>query len=313
MTSKMKVLGVLDKYTGYNFHRDSSHLLLLTLYDRNHTIYYTDPTSLFSQKGEPCAMVSEVKVTRGTPYFHFKPPFPKPLAEMDIILMRKDPPVNTSYYYATHLLSLVEDKTWVINRPSTLRDWNEKLSILFFPEWIPKTLVTGDWHRIEAFQKEREGAVVVKELDSYAGKGIHLCPFSGDHSKLIHQLTRGGDLPVMVQEYLPVERGEKRVFFIDGKTFGAIIRHPAAGGFLTSPDHGGTYAATQLTEREKKICSSLEPFFLKKGVFFAGIDLIGEYLTEINVTSPGLLWEWNEVDHQKYEEKIVDCMEKKLT
>lgn len=308
---KSKVLGILDPYPGYNFRKDSSHLLLWSLWQRGHCIFYTDPSLLFLESGRPYVTTQSAQVHPGAPYFSLGQPVRSPLEDFDLILMRKDPPVDTAYLYATQMLSLVEHKVWIINRPSSLRDYNEKLSIFLFPEWIAPTLVTSDEEKILEFATQRGGTVLLKSLDSFASLGIYKMDNDEDRSR-IKTMTQGGRLPIMVQEFLPIERGEKRVFSIDGEPLGGFLRLPPAGNYLTNPDRGGKTAPTQMTVREKKICDSLRPWLREKGIFFAGIDLIDERLTEINITSPGLIWEWNEVDNHHHETELIDLIEKKL-
>ena len=154
----------------------------------------------------------------------------------------------------------------------------------------------------------------IKSLESFAGKGVWKA-IRGEETyrTLLDDATRQGNHAVMVQAFLSeVARGEKRVFVLDGKPLGAILKIPPDGRFLTNPDLGGRLAPADLTRREKKILAELAPFLQKNGIFFAGIDLIGERLTEINLTSPGLLWEWNEVSNGRHEEEIADGIERKL-
>ncbi len=305
-----KILCLLDPYAGYNFQRDTSHLILWEFFQRGHEIYYADPSSLILEGGRVIAYVPQVQVLWASPYFSFGKKGRSPLDGFDLILMRKDPPVDSAYIYTTLFLSTVEAKVWVINHPSSLRELNEKLAILHFPEWIPKTLVSSDGREIDSFVKRVGGTAILKALDSYASKGVQRIN-RGD-SKKVQAMTEGGRIPVLVQEFLPVERGEKRLFFLDGECRGALLRRPREGSFLTSPDHGGTYERTTLSGREEALCRDLAPFLREKGVFFAGVDLIDERLTEINVTSPGLLWEWNEVEAGHHEKEFVDRIEKRL-
>ena len=176
----------------------------------------------------------------------------------------------------------------------------------------PRTLVTADRKRIGRFVEEVGGTAVAKRLESYAAKGIKKIEAGGKDLEQVDEMTLGGKVPVLIQEYLPIEKGEKRVFLIDGTARGAILRLPPPGGFLTDPDRGGRIVPTSLTNQEAELCRDVGDFLKKRGVFFAGIDLIDGRLTEINVTSPGLLWEWNEADGKQHEEEIVDVIEKRI-
>lgn len=300
----MKILAVLDPYAGYDFRKDSSHLLLQRLFQRDHRIFYTDPQSLGLEAECPVVRCSRVLVRAEAPWFDFDPPVRLPLQDFELILMRKDPPVDAPYLKAVELLALVEDRLWVINRPSSLREINEKLGILLFPEFIPKTIVTSEPETLKGFVKNCGGQAVGKLLDSFAGKGVRkITP---------ETLWDTGRTPLMVQEYLPVERGEKRVFIIDGHPAGAILRFPMSGGFLVGPDEGGSLAPTSLTPREMMMAATVGAFLRTRGVFLAGIDLIDERLTEINITSPGLLWEWNEADEASHDLEIIEAIERRL-
>ncbi len=309
MKRNLKILTVLDPFPGYNFRKDTTHLLLLKLKERGHQLFYATPASLFFER-EPQVSARPCAVHPEEPYFSFRQTETRPVADFDLILMRKDPPVETSYIHATQILAAVEPRVWIINRPSSLLRYNEKLMIMLFPALIPRTLVTADEDKISRFIREMGGTAILKQLDSYASLGVHKV---GPHLEEIPlpTMTGGGRIPVMVQESLPVEQGEKRVFMIDGEPLGALLRLPPTGGFLTSPDRGGVLQRTELTRREREICAELKPFLQQNGIFFAGVDLIDERLTEINITSPGLLWEWGEVDGVDHAKEMIDLIEGK--
>lgn len=237
-----------------------------------------------------------------------------PASGFNLILMRKDPPVDARYLRAVRLLSRVPSPTWVCNAPRSLSRWNEKKIILEFPGWIPPTRVTADTRAIGRFARKIGGTVVLKSLTSFGGRGVErVDPASPGFARLVRKMTRGGGTPIVVQAFLPeVSRGDKRIFFVDGRPLGALLRIPSAGGFLANPDLGARLRRTRLSAREKRLCSRLSPFLKKHGIFFAGVDVIGEKLTEINITSPGMLWEWNETDGARHERQIVDLFEKKL-
>lgn len=313
MSRPLKILAVMDPYEGYNWHKDTSHLLLKNLFERDHHLFYTTPAQLFIKNGAVVANGRAIMVQDGFPYFTFDDEALLPLNEFRLILMRKDPPVNTLYRQATHLLSLVQEQTWVINRPSSLMSFNEKLSIFHFAPWIPRTTVTSRPEEIALFLQQAGGIGVLKDLNSYASKGVRKISLSDpDLNIIIDRETANGKKVVMMQEFLPVHEGEKRVFIVDGKMAGAIRRRPPEGSFLTDPDRGGVVTATSLTPREEQICQKVGHFFSRRGVFFAGLDLIDEKLTDINITSPGLLCEWNETDGESHEKEIIDLLESKL-
>jgi glutathione synthase len=228
--------------------------------------------------------------------------------------MRKDPPVDAFYLRAARLLKRVGKPAWVCNRPASLIRWNEKLIILRFPRWIPPTLVSRSQRRIRRFARQAGGLVVLKSLTSFGGRGIAKADLSSpDFARRVREATAGGRKKIMVQAFLDAIRdGEKRIFLVDGEPLGALKRTPPPGGFLANPDLGARLDRTRLTPREKGLCAALAPFLRRHGIFFAGVDAIGEKLTEINITSPGMLWEWNAVDRTRHEKEIVDLFEKRL-
>lgn len=305
----MNVLAVMDRYAGYNFRNDTSHLLLYHLSQRGHEIAYSDPSSLFVHNGIPAAGRQPVMVLAESPYFEFGSEGESPLTDFDLILMRKDPPVNLPYLSALQILSLVETSCLIINAPSVLQRLNEKLAILQFPDLIPRTEVTSDRVRVRRFLDSSGGDAVLKRLDSFAGKGV--ARVQVDNLDSIWDSLGGGQDPLMVQESLPVESGEKRLFVVEGKVLGGLVRFPPPGDFLTNPDLGGTYRATELSPRERLIGEEVGRSLREQGVFFAGLDLIAERLTDVNITSPGLVWEWNEMDGVDHAAEIVALMERK--
>lgn len=303
----MKLLALLDPYRGYDFRRDTSHLLLLEAAQRGHQVYYAEMSDLVWDRSLQ-VVAAPVEVLQAAPYFQFQSSVRQgqfAIASFDIILIRKDPPVDASYLHATQLLSLVPSPTLVLNPPRFLQNFNEKMGILHFPEWIPKTLVTNDFEQARLFQKEVEGPLVVKPLDGFAGKGIKKI---SSFEELANDFAQNKNLPpVMLQEYLTaIHQGEKRLFFCGDHLFPPLLKIPPTGHFLANPDLGATLDTTELTAREKILAEELGRFFRQNGVFLAGVDLIGEKLTEINVTSPGLLWELNEAYGAQFEQDIVD-------
>lgn len=312
------VLAVLDPFQGptgpYNFRKDTSHLILKALSSRGHLIFYTDPFSLIARGKTVWARGCRAAVLESEPYFRLEKTETLDLAAFDLILMRKDPPVDQTYLYATQLLDIVSDRIPTINHPRALQKWNEKLSILNFPRWIPETLVTSHKDEIRHFAERQDGPIVVKSLETFGGKGVwRLMRNHPAFEPTIDGITRGGMAPIMAQPYLQkVEEGEKRIFLLEDRPIGAILKIPPRGGFLTNPDLGGQITTTKLDAREKKIALEVGTFLKKEGVFFAGLDLIDGNLTEINITSPGLVWEWNEVDNRRHEEEIAERIEKKF-
>ncbi len=311
------VLFILDPFETpsgrYNFEKDTSHLLMLELQRRGHTVCYSDPRDLMATEGCLSVKTRRVEILDKAPYFFFEEGRYLELDRFQLIWVRKDPPVDAAYLYMTQLLSLVSARVPVLNAPRALRDWNEKLTSLRFPRWMPPTLVSSDKHEISRFLEER-GRAVLKPLSGFAGLGVRLLSLErkDEAHEEIDAATRIGTLPVIIQAYLDkVRLGEKRIFLVEGRPLGALLKIPREG-FLANPDQGARVVSTSLTAREKKICADLSPFLRKEGVFFAGIDLIDGALTDINVTSPGLVWEWNEAENKRHERTIVDRVEKRF-
>lgn len=313
-----RLLAILDPYETdkgrYNFKKDTSHLLLYALSRRGHRIYYTDPASLSVPPEGLQLRAHPVQVLKGDPYFEFKPEETLPADFFSMIMMRKDPPVDLTYHYITQFLSTVPSSTWVTNNPRCLRDWSEKMIIYHFPKWIPPSIVATRANEIDQAVTKMGGTAVAKELNGFSSKGVYKLDQKDPGYSATRDLATGqGKVPVMIQAFLPqIYEGEKRVTLVDGKIMASLLRVPAEGSFLANPDMGARIEPTKLTEREQTICEEVGDFLNKNDIFFAGLDLIGEKLTEINITSTGLLWEHNEVDNRNYEEVIVDLIEGKL-
>ncbi len=211
-----------------------------------------------------------------------------PLDAFPRVWMRKDPPVDEAYLYATHLLELAEPLgVRVLNRPASLRAWNEKLGALRFSHLMAPTLVSGNLEQLSAFAAEH-GEVVLKPLGGRAGQGVvRTDAVAPGLRALLELVTHQGQLPVMVQAFLPaVTAGDKRILLVDGEPLGAVNRKPMPGEFRSNLAVGGQPEATGLTEAERAICAELAPALRAAGLFFVGIDVIGDRLSEINVTSP---------------------------
>ncbi|MEB3176052.1 MAG: glutathione synthase, partial [Synechococcus sp.] len=212
----------------------------------------------------------------------------QPLTSFERVWMRKDPPVDEAYLYATHLLELAERQgVQVLNRPASLRAWNEKLGALRFPELMAPTLVAANVDQLSSFAASH-GEVVLKPLGGRAGQGVVRASSDGAGlGALLELVTQQQQLPVMIQAFLPqVSEGDKRILLVNGEPLGAVNRKPKAGEFRSNLAVGGHPEATELTAREQEICAALQPALIDAGLFFVGIDVIAGHLSEINVTSP---------------------------
>jgi glutathione synthase len=230
-----------------------------------------------------------------------------PLASMNAVFMRKDPPVNVAYLYATYLLDYIDrQQILLINSPQGLRTANEKMYALQFTEAIPATIVSRDKAVIREFT-EAKGAAVLKPLGGKAGEGIlFLDPGDRNFNSLVEISTQQGQLPVMVQEYLPAAKdGDKRIILLNGEPIGAVNRVPTGKEFRGNMATGGRVEQASLTERERQICAQLAPSLQRDGLIFVGIDVIGGYLTEVNVTSPTGIREIDRLDDTRLGEQII--------
>jgi glutathione synthase len=238
------------------------------------------------------------------------------LADLDAVLMRSDPPFDDDYLYATHLLSLVEEHgVFVMNRPRGLRDANEKLYALNFPDCIPRTLVTRDMSQLKSFLIELGGQMIVKPPHGFGGLGIfHVHSNDRNLNAILETSTDNGRKLVMAQEYLAVVRelGDERVILLDGEPLGAVARVPRADEHRSNIHVGGSVRKVVLSERERRICTRIAPRLRADGLYFVGIDVIGDYLTEVNVTSPTGIQEINQLDDVTLETRIIEFVERKV-
>jgi glutathione synthase len=211
-----------------------------------------------------------------------------PFADLQAVFIRKDPPFDSNYAYATLVLEHARDKTLIINDPRALREANEKLYTLYFAEHMPATIVTSDRRAIHSFVTDVGGAAVIKPLDGAGGFGV-MALRDGDSNNraIVDMLTLEGTRLAMVQAFIPaVTQGDKRVLLLDGEPLGAILRVPSGGDLRANIHVGGNVVPTELTPRERNIVTAIAPRLKKDGLYFVGLDLIGEKLTEVNVTSP---------------------------
>ncbi|MFN3678559.1 glutathione synthase [Thermosynechococcus sp.] len=289
---------IIDPIASLDPGHDTSVALMEAAQAAGAQVWVTEISQLLIREGQVWAAVtpiqlSPVQLVSGQwqipqPWFQAGAVEWRPLNTFRAVWMRKDPPVNTAYLYATYCLDFVDPQTTlVLNSPAGLRHANEKMYALQFPSVIPKTIVTGDKQRIREFVQQ-QGMAVLKPLGGKAGEGI-LFLRAGDRNlnSMIEISTQRGQLPVMVQEYLPAAKeGDKRIILLNGEPIGAVNRIPTGDEFRGNMAAGGQVAAVEITERDRQICQTLAPALQRDGLYFVGIDVIGGYLTEVNVTSP---------------------------
>lgn len=294
----MKFAFIIDPISKLDPGHDSSVALMEAAQILGHEVWVTQAHNLSVVNSQAWAHLQEVQLTPvklvegrwliSEPWYKVSDPVLRPLEEMDAVFMRTDPPVTIPYLYATYILDYINpEKTLVINSPSGLRMANEKMYALQFKDVIPETIVTQNKSVIRKFVEEK-GAAVLKPLGGKAGEGIlFLSPDDRNFNSLVEISTLRTREPVMVQTYLPAAKdGDKRIIMLNGEPIGAVNRIPSGNEFRGNMAVGGQAAKTDITEQEEKICAIVGPQLQKDGLYFVGIDVIGGYLTEVNVTSP---------------------------
>ena len=290
----MKHAFIMDPLEGVKPHKDTTYFLMLAACERGHEVFFVDPATLSLQHSDVYATVVKIKVSRDQQQpFVVESKGSYALGTMDAVWIRQDPPFDRSYFYVTLLLDQLPDRVQIINRPVTVRNWNEKLAALRYPMFTPATLVSRSVQEISEFLEEQK-RITVKPVDGHGGKGIIFLN-SGDN-KLSEQLdsaTHGGRHWVVVQQYLPAAReGDKRILMINGEAVPwCLARVPLAGESRGNLAAGGAGRVQALTERDQWIADQIGPTLRERGLYFVGLDVIGDYLTEINVTSPTCLRE----------------------
>lgn len=294
--------------------KDTTFVLMLEAQKRGHELHYMQLDDLFIDGATPKARFRRVSVARATPHYQFGETATNRLSGFDVLLMRKDPPVDLKFLYATLLLSLVDRREClVINDPRGLREANEKLYALNFPELIPETLVSSDIEVLKQFMQDRGGEMIIKPLDGCGGSGVfYLRSKDKNTNALLEMATANGQKMIMAQRYLPeIREGDKRIIVLDGEPLGAVLRIPRKDENRGNIHVGGRCVQARLTPRDREICRILSPSLSQLGLYLVGLDVIGNYLTEVNVTSPTGVQEINALSHVCLESQIVDFIERK--
>ncbi|XID74832.1 glutathione synthase [Alkanindiges sp. WGS2144] len=299
----MRVLVVMDPIESVNLKKDSTMAMLWTAKRRGHTLGYALQTDLFIDQGRAFGNIAALDVfedyaERGGEYYTLGEKQRESLASYDVILMRKDPPFDMNFLYTTYILEQAErEGAWVVNKPQSLRDCNEKLFATQFPELQVPTLVTSQQRLIREFLAQHQD-IIVKPLDGMGGTGIfRLQQGSPNVGSTLEMLTILGTQPIMAQRYIPeIVHGDKRILMINGEPVPyCLARIPQAGETRGNLAAGGRGEARPLTEKDKQLAARIGPVLREKGLIFVGLDVIGEYVTEINVTSPTCI---REIDDQ---------------
>lgn len=290
MTTKVGI--VMDPIASIKPYKDSSFAMLLEAQQRGYAILYMQPEDLFLKNGEAWAKVTELEVwdrPQGDSFYRCGQAYDIALGTLDIILIRQDPPFDSDYLYSTHILEQAEAAgALVVNKPQSLRDANEKLFASWFPDCIPPTLVSANPSAIREFITDHQDTIL-KPLDAMGGSSIFRVKACDPNiSVIIETMTAHGQHHLMAQVYLPeIKAGDKRILLINGEPLDyTLARIPAAGETRGNIAAGGQGVGMPITDRERWLCQQIAPTLKAKGLYFVGLDVIGDYITEINVTSP---------------------------
>ena len=297
--------------------KDTTFVFMLEAQFRGHEIYFLGLRDLYTRGQQVVARVRQCDLTRrGNPHYKFLDDgVEHPIEHFDAVFMRKDPPADAAYLYATMLLSLADERrTFVLNNPAGLREANEKLYSLNFPDAIPPTLVTYEIPRLKTFLEEQGGEMIVKPLDGHGGEGVFLAT-SKDRNlgAILETVTQFETRLIMAQRYLPEARkGDKRLIVLNGEPIGCMLRVPREDENRGNIHVGGNCVKAPITARDREICEMLKSRLERDGLYFVGLDIIGDYLTEVNVTSPTGVQEIDRLDGANLEGKVIDFVESRV-
>ena len=308
----MRLLFIVDPLDRLALAGDSSYALMLEAVAQGWGVWTCQIENLGLVGDDAvcdAAATAVVAAARPTEAFRLEPPAPHRLADFDVVLMRKDPPVDVTYLHATWILDHARGKTLLVNDPRGLRELNEHLAVLRFPQLTPPTIVTRSADRLRAFQAAQGGAIVVKPVDGYGGLGIFVVR-DGDPnaSSILETSTGAGTRWTLAQRYLPeAVEGDKRILLADGELVGAVLRVPAAAEARGNLHVGGRAVKATIDARDREIIAAVAPFLREHGQIFVGLDVIGGMLTELNITSPTGVRHSSQLDGTNVAAAILDC------
>jgi len=309
----MKIAFLADPLSSFKTYKDSTYAMMVEAAKRGHTVYAFEQKDMALDSGVVYANAAEITITGDShDWYRAAPSHETNLGEFDAIIQRKDPPFDMEYIYGTYLLELAEKQgAKVFNKPSAIRDHNEKLSIAQFSQFTSPTLVTADEARIRAFQKHH-GDIILKPLDGMGGAGVFRVTADGMNlGSIIETLTDNGARTIMVQRYIPeIVKGDKRILVIAGKPVPySLARIPQNGEVRGNLAAGGVGVAQPLTERDYEIANTLGPILAARGLLLVGLDVIGDCLTEVNVTSPTCFQEITQQTGFQVAAMFIDAVE----
>ena len=310
----MKIAFQMDPIEYVDINADSTFRLAEEAQNRGHDLYVYTPNDLTFNRGKVAAKVRSISLKRKIgDHVNFGAVELLDLSEFGVIWLRQDPPFDMGYITNTHLLDLVAKETLIVNNPFWVRNLPEKLLVLEFPDLIPDTVISRDLDEIKEFKREFKD-IIVKPLYGNGGAGIFRLKEDDKNLTSLHELfSNMSSEPLIAQAFLPdVKNGDKRIILVDGSPVGAINRVPKAGEIRSNMHVGGKAEPAKLSQRDREICRAIGPTLKSKGQVFVGIDIIGDYLTEINVTSPTGIQELERFDNVNIAEMIWHAIEEKL-
>ncbi|MDC0711918.1 glutathione synthase [Stigmatella sp. ncwal1] len=305
---------LMDPLEHVRVDHDSTFAMMVEAHRRGHTVRYFEQGWLrFSGRCTEARMRTVSVQAEAGRHFEVRQEAVHPISSLDVLFLRKDPPVDVDFLHATQLVELCAGKSPIyINSPSALREANEKLFTLHFPDLMPETFVARELPALADFIARHPGGTILKPIDGFGGKGIVFLDQKDRNTRsMLEMLTRGGQEPIMAQAYVPQARlGDKRIILVNGEPLGAVLRVPSDDDHRGNMAAGGKPVKTVLTAREKEICARLKPVLLERGLYLVGIDVLGDYLTEVNVTSPTGLVEIDRLDGVSIESHVIDLAER---
>jgi glutathione synthase len=312
----IKVGVVMDPIGGIKVNKDSTLAMLLAAQSRYWQLFYIEQSDLYLENGQAHARMRQLTVEDDEQHWYeLHNDHDAPLHHLDVILMRKDPPFNAEYLYSTYILELAQrEGVLVINDPRSLRDANEKLFTAWFPQCCPETLVSRNISRLRDFLDKQQD-IILKPLDLMGGASIFRIQQNDPNASVILEtITEQQNRMVMAQRFIPeISAGDKRILLVDGQPIPyALARIPAKGETRGNLAAGGAAEGVELTERDYWICEQVAPVMQEKGLLFVGLDVIGDYLTEINITSPTCIRELDRLYDMDIAGKLMDAIEKLL-
>ena len=315
MSDNLNIAFLMDPLESLDLNGDTTFALALEAQRRKHKISFFKPEDLILKSNNVYANICKLELssTNNKNDFKYHESFIKPLKNYDVIMMRQDPPFDMAYITATHILEKLTKSTLVVNNPSEVRNSPEKIFVTNFSHLMPKTIITRNLKVIENFRNEYND-IIVKPLYGNGGQGIfHILPNDENFNSILEMFFSQNKEPLMIQEYLKdVRDGDKRIILLNGEPVGAINRIPQKGESRSNMHVGGKPERTQLTKRDKFICNEISNSLKEKGLYFVGIDIIGDYITEINVTSPTGIREIRALESVIIEEMFWDFIENKI-